>query len=196
MTARDHAPLQRWSSILVGAAVLGLVGLMTLEQLDAPRRPAAAAAKDEGPAADAASPEPAAAASDHDGGAPAEGDGEDAGLSALSLDLGDAALPTGAPRAIKVGVVLVQWQGAEGATTSTRSKADALARATDLAREAKADFRRAVTQGDPGSAEDIGRIPRGTLDPRTEMAVFSMSAGDVSEPIETPRGYWIVRRID
>jgi parvulin-like peptidyl-prolyl isomerase len=53
-----------------------------------------------------------------------------------------------------------------------------------------------VLSADPGSAEDVGRIPRGVLDPRTEMAVFSLPPGTVSDVLETPRGYWIVKRID
>ena len=44
-----------------------------------------------------------------------------------------------------------------------------------------------MKEGDNGSAEDIGRMPRGVLDARTEVAVFSLSAGDVSEVLETPR---------
>jgi parvulin-like peptidyl-prolyl isomerase len=97
---------------------------------------------------------------------------------------------------VKVGVVLVSWQGAENAGTNTRPKADALTKAQELAAVAKTDFRRAVTQGDPGSAEDIGRIPRGTLDPRTEAVLFTLPSGEVSDVIETKRGFWIVKRLD
>ncbi len=200
MTVRDYAPTQRWATILVGAAVIGLVGWITLEQaerLPTPRRASDAGSPSTAPDASTSLASTSLASSTVDAGPPSSVDDLDAGLSSLSLSLGDAgALPSGAPRAVKVGVVLVQWQGAEGASTSTRPKAEALARANDLAQQAKSDFRRAVTQGDPGSAEDIGRIPRGTLDPRTEMVLFSMSAGDVSDVIETPRGYWIVRRIE
>lgn len=186
--------IQRVASILVGAAVVGVVGYITLEQTATPHprhdRDAAAASASDAAAAPAASSssEPSSTATD---------DMLDGGLPSFALDLGDAgALPSGAPRAVKIGIVLVQWQGAEGAATSTRPKAEALARARDLAREAKGDFRRAVTQGDPGSAEDIGRIPRGTLEPRTETVLFSLAPGDVSDVIETPRGYWIVKRIE
>jgi len=121
----------------------------------------------------------------------------DAGLtSPLAFTLDAAPLPTNGPRTVKVGVVLVTWQGAENAGTNTRPKADAMAKASELASLAKTDFRRAVTQGDPGSAEDIGRIPRGTLDPRTESVLFTLPSGEVSEPIETSRGFWIVKRLD
>jgi hypothetical protein len=116
--------------------------------------------------------------------------------TSLSLAFDAAPLPTGGPRTVKVGVVLVQWQGAENAGTSTRPKPDAMTKAQELAVLAKTDFRRAVAQGDPGSAEDIGRIPRGTLDPRTESVLFNLPAGEVSDVIETPRGFWIVKRLD
>jgi parvulin-like peptidyl-prolyl isomerase len=53
-----------------------------------------------------------------------------------------------------------------------------------------------VKAGDSGSSEDIGRIPRGVLEHPTEVAVFSLSAGEISEPLETPRGYWIVKRLE
>jgi hypothetical protein len=201
MAERDYAPTQRWATILVGAAVIGLVGWITLEQVErlpTPRRASDAGA--EAAASDASSALVATGAPDVDAAPPPAIDAVDAGLSSLSLDalsLTDAGpLPSSAPRAVKIGVVLVQWQGAEGAATSTRPKAEALARANELAQQAKGDFRRAVTQGDPGSAEDIGRIPRGTLESRTEMVLFSMSPGDVSDVIETPRGYWVVKRIE
>ena len=219
MSARDHDRGQRWASILACLGVVGLVGWMTYEQASTPRRP-----RDGGSFAGDAGPTEGALAASSDGADAGAGAGAGAGtgtatgtgtgddLSAhgpddrdadggpsplLGLDLGDAAtLPSGAPRTVKVGVVLLQWKGAEGATTSTRTKNDALAKAQELARQAKEDFRRAVTQGDPGSAEDIGRIPRGTLDPRTEAVLFNLAPGAVSEAIETPRGYWIVKRID
>ena len=50
--------------------------------------------------------------------------------------------------------------------------------------------------GDSGSSEDIGRIPRGVLDRATELAVFSLEKDALSEPLETPRGYWVVKRIE
>lgn len=183
--------VQRWASILLGAAVVILVGWMTYEQTVHPRRPS-----------NPISAEADAGALAADAEAPLALDTEsDAGTPVFDLLLGDddagpSTLPSGAPKTVKIGVVLVQWKGAEGAATSTRSKQDALALAQRLAGEAKGDFRRAVSAGDPGSSEDIGRIPRGVLDPRTEAAVFSLGPKDVSDVLETPRGYWIVKRIE
>lgn len=184
--------MQRWASIAVGAGVIGLIGWMTYEQTVNPKpRGKVDADPDSGAAASADAG--AIAIAEHEADASTTLIGE---LSTTSVDGGPSALPAGAPKQVKIGVVLVQWRGAEGALTSTRSKADALARAQQIATDAKGDFRRAVTQGDPGSSEDIGRIPRGVLDPRTEAAVFGLGQKEISDVLETPRGYWIVKRID
>jgi len=121
----------------------------------------------------------------------------DGGLSLLNTILGDGgAMPSSAPRTVKLGVVLVQFVGAEGASSSARAKPDALKHALELAERAHTDWKAAVKAGDPGSSDDIGRIPRGVLEHSTEVAVFSLGAGDVSEPLETPRGYWVVKRLE
>lgn len=111
----------------------------------------------------------------------------------LSLDLVLAETST---RSVKVGVVLVQFAGAQGALPSARPKAAAIELARKLADEAKADFHQAVTHGDSGSADDIGRIGRGILEPQVEGVLFTMAPGQTSEPIETPRGYWVVKRLE
>jgi hypothetical protein len=187
---RDGA--QRWASIVVGAAVIVLVGWMTFEAESA--RPI----KKDGDAASPAATPPATTSPADAGLATASASGElDAGLFLPTLSLGDAAvLPSGGPRAVKIGVVLVSFAGAEGAPPNARSKKDAQVIAERLGADARSDFHHAVTSGDPGSADDIGRLPRGVLDPRTEVAVFSLSPGEVSDVLETPRGYWIVKRID
>lgn len=194
----DH--VQRWSSIAVGAATVVFAGYLTIESTNAkPRRDRSDAGADASASTSAFAPASAldgsANAADIDASLPSI-DLDAALPSSLSLALDAAPLPTGGPRTVKVGVVLVSWQGAENAGTNTRPKHDALAKAQELAAVAKTDFRRAVTQGDPGSAEDIGRIPRGTLDPRTESVLFTLPSGEVSDVIETPRGFWIVKRLD
>ena len=64
-----------------------------------------------------------------------------------------------------------------------------------LAADAKANFEEAVKKGDPGSNADAGSVPRGVLEPVLEYVLFSMKKGEISsDPIDTPRGYWIVRR--
>ena len=50
--------------------------------------------------------------------------------------------------------------------------------------------------GDPGSMANAGSMRRGILEPNVEHALFTLEKGAVfSEPVETPRGYWVMRRI-
>ena len=202
------AAVGRAAWILATIAVVGLVGWMTYDQIvRGPNRIRAendggttlAAATASASAGSSASPIASASSTS----ALAIGDAGimgvetgDGGLSLFGLLDAGGGMPTGAPRSVRLGVVLVQWAGAEGAPSSARGRADALKRAQELAEKAKTDFKATVKEGDSGSAEDVGRIPRGVLDRATEVAVFSMSAGDISEPLETPRGYWIVKRIE
>jgi hypothetical protein len=54
-----------------------------------------------------------------------------------------------------------------------------------------------VTRGDRGSTANAGRIPRGVLEPAPEYVLFTLPKGEVSPtPVDTPRGYWVVRRND
>ena len=103
-------------------------------------------------------------------------------------------LPAKSPKNVRFGVVLVTYRGAQGAPANARTKAEALAMAQKLAAEAKTDFEAAVVRGDSGSIKDLGRVPRGVLEPAPEYVLFTLGTGAVSEPIDTPRGYWIVRR--
>jgi hypothetical protein len=106
-------------------------------------------------------------------------------------------LPPSAPKTVTFGVVLVTYQGAQSAPASARTKTDAEKRARTLLDEAKKDFASAVGHGDPGSRSDMGRIPRGILEPAVEYLLFSLEKGGIHpDPIDTPRGFWIVRRND
>lgn len=198
--------IQSWASILVGAAVVVLVGWLTSEQLSRTHVHAewTEAGVDSGVSVAIAVPDAGSGTGTGTTGAGAAanvtaldstGDGGFSltGLSGL-LDAG--AMPSGAPRSVRLGVVLVQFAGAEGAPSSARAKPDALKHAVELAEKAKGDWKAAVKAGDSGSSEDIGRIPRGVLDRATELAVFSLDKDSFSEPLETPRGYWVVKRIE
>ena len=105
-------------------------------------------------------------------------------------------LPDKSPRSVRCGVVLVSYQGAQGAAPNARSKEAARELADKLAADAKTDFHGAVQRGDAGSSGDIGKIPRGILEPAPEYVLFTLAPGTVSDPVETPRGYWIVKRIE
>jgi hypothetical protein len=104
-------------------------------------------------------------------------------------------LPNDAPQNISFGVVLVTYRGAERAPANARAKPEALELAKRLSESAKSNFDEAVKKGDPGSNTDAGSVPRGVLEPVLEFVLFTMKKGEVySDPIDTPRGYWIVRR--
>ncbi len=169
---------------------------------------AASAPADAGADADADAGSPAAtAAGDGDAGSDAGGDGllqesgpeqaarSDAGITLLS---GEAppGLPAEAPKKVRFGVVLIQYRGAQGATQNARSKDAALALARELAEVAKTDFKAAIGKGDKGSTDDLGYLPRGVLEPAPEYELFSLPTGGVSGPVDTPRGFWIARRIE
>lgn len=109
-------------------------------------------------------------------------------------------LPANAPRSVRFGVVLVSYSGAQptaaGARPAARSRADAKALADRLTAAAQQDFHGAVQQGDTGSADDIGQIKLGILEPAPQYVLFTLPVGAVGGPVETPRGYWIVKRLE
>lgn len=124
---------------------------------------------------------------------------EGAGVSDKGYKLPDGRvppqLPADAPRAVRIGLVLVRYQGAQLAPFDAPPRDAALARAEQLLELAKKDFAAAVNSGDQGSAVDVGAVARGILEPGTQYVVFTMAPGAVSEILDTPRGLWIVRRI-
>ena len=105
-------------------------------------------------------------------------------------------LPDQAPSHVRIGVVLVTYAGAQGAPDHARSQKDAREMADKLASDAKSDFPAAVVRGDNGSIDDVGTMPRGVMEPGPQYIVFTLPVGGVSDVIDTPRGYWIVKRIE
>jgi PPIC-type peptidyl-prolyl cis-trans isomerase-like protein len=109
-------------------------------------------------------------------------------------------LPPTTPRQVRFGVVLISYVGAQSSATgqpsNTRSKQDAKDLATRLAAEAQADFHSAVQRGDPGSGDDLGHMKLGVLELAPEYMLFTLPVGGVSQPIDTPRGYWIAKRLE
>lgn len=173
----------RLASLLVGAAVVALALWMTAK---APRARRVVATSPPAPLApDGLSVEANAAQTDAQAEPPSPPLAGDGG--GLSAD---------APRAIRIGVVLVHFAGAEGAPTNARTRVEAAARAERLAELARTDFHRAVQEGDPGSQDDVGLISRGILAEATELRLFTLPPGSTSGVIETPRGFWIARRIE
>jgi len=195
--------MQRWLSILLGAGVLALA--VVLAFFSTPKHRAVA-------------PAPSASAEEASSAAITSAASIDAGaldLAAVALadPVADRAtgsgpgykmmdgspvppVPQHSPREVQFGVVLVTYAGAENAPKNARSKADALALAQKLDVDAKSDFRGAVQRGDNGSADNLGSMGRGVLEPAPEYALFSLPPGGVSDVVDTPRGFWIVRRIE
>ena len=132
----------------------------------------------------------------------AVGEGDDRGQASEETDgvevaAAGSAAPSlaGAPKTVTFGVVLVTFAGAQGAPRTARTKADAEKLAASLAELAKKDFPAAVKKGDEGSTEDAGKMYQGILEAGPEFALFTLEPEHVAGPVETPRGFWIVRRI-
>ncbi len=125
----------------------------------------------------------------------------DGGVGATLFD-GSAVppLPMNAPRQVRFGVVLVSYEGAQPSPTSSRvssrSKGDARALAEKLFAAAQQDFHGAVQQGDAGSSDDVGRVKLGILEAAPEYVLFTLPIDGVGGPIDTPRGFWIVKRLE
>jgi hypothetical protein len=106
-------------------------------------------------------------------------------------------VPASAPQQVTFGVVVFAYQGAQFAAAGSRTKEQAKEKALATVEEAKRDFHAAVARGDHGSTANAGRMPRGMLEPAAEFTLFSLGKGEVSAaPVDTPRGFWILRRID
>jgi len=200
--------MQRWVTTLVGLAVVALAVWLVASRFHPPKPIGH----------DPASRSPVG---DDDGGGLmfAYGDGgpESGALVAAGLTTADVRadagagatmpdgtavppLPASTPRQVRFGVVLVSYAGAQpsagGGRPAARSKADAKALADKLRVAAEQDFHAAVQQGDPGSADDVGRVKLGILEPAPEYVLFTLPVHGVGAPVDTPRGYWIVRRLE
>ena len=204
--------MPRWVSMMVGLAVVGLALWMTARNFRTPKaigqEPDAQVGDDAGAQAGRATGE--ARALSIEGGALLVSDLADLSAEAFRFEGGVGAtmpdgtpvppLPFTAPRQIRFGVVLVSYAGAQPAATgerpATRSRTDAKVLAEKLALAAAQDFHAAVQQGDSGSSDDVGRVKLGILEPAPEYVVFTLPVGGVGGPVDTPRGYWIVKRIE
>jgi hypothetical protein len=196
--------MQRWLSTLLGLAAFALaVAVVVRTMSDRPVAPHAEIRADAGAlVTDAAKAKDAGLAVTLpllptlglDAGAP-EGP-PTAGFAHFPDGRPVPPLPDGSPKQVRLGVVIMTFAGAQGAPPNARSKKDAEELAAKLAADAKSDFHAVVVRGDNGSSDDVGRIPRGVLEPAVEYMLFTMPVGSVSDPIETPRGYWIAKRTE
>ena len=196
--------MQKWSALVFGAVVIAFVAAVFVARPPKPgsqTSPTASASSSASamPITDAGA---ADAAPVTDGGpAPAATDDPDAppatDAGATLIDGSPAPqLDPKAPKSVVFGVILVTYKGAQGAPPTARSREEALALAKQLAEDAKKDWKATVPKGDKGSAESHGRIHRGFLEPAPEYVLFSLAKDGVSDPVDTPRGYWIAHRIE
>lgn len=96
--------------------------------------------------------------------------------------------------------ILIAYEGALSAEADiTRTKEEALALAQDVRQqlETGADFVELATRysSGPSAAQggSLGTFGRGDMVPAFEEAAFTLETGELSEPIETPFGYHIIR---
>jgi hypothetical protein len=191
--------MQRSTAALLGlgfsAALIGVI----LVSHDSPK-----AAKPKPVASSAPSAKPAASASASANARVDAGVPDDAGAAPFTEgfetfpDGGKVPeLPNSAPQQLSFGVVQFAYQGAQFAGGDARSKELSRQKAEATLELAKHDFAAAVAKGDRGSTADAGRIPRGVLEPPIEYVLFTLDKRTVYPMvIDTPRGYWIVRRND
>ena len=194
--------MQRWTAFLFAALFLAASFAVVLSKTSRHTPSPAADAGADAAVVDGGASEPDGGSeedADVAGGGGAGGDGPapDAGVGRKLLSGEEApALAGDAPKSVIFGVILVQYKGAQGALPTARSRDVALELAKQLAKDAAQDFKATVAKGDKGSMENAGRIPRGVLEPAPEYVLFSLPKGGVSDPVDTPRGFWIVQRIE
>lgn len=195
---------RRAPTIWAAVVVLGALGLAYRHE-NAPKLPdkeitgTAGSASAEPTAqnpSDAAQPQDALAAARADAGDPAEPSSTSARFHMMPDGSPVPALSPSTPERIKLGVAIFRYKGTQGSSDSTRSREAALALAEEAAKLAQDDFANAVKKGDRGSSENIGWMDQRVLERAVEYAVFSLEKGEISKaPIDTPRGFWVAKRL-
>lgn len=202
LTGGPTKPMQRTTSVTVGllfVAALAAVAVYSLRPQRTPELvPPPRASASERPAA-SASVAPSASAAPNAGAELDAGAGSEGVITEGFDRFPDGGkvpeLPASAPARVGFGAAIFTYQGSQGAPRDARSKDEARKKAAETIALAQTDFAAAVAKGDQGSTTDAGRVPRGVLEPPIEYYLFSLEKGKVHpEPIDTPRGYWVLRR--
>lgn len=113
-----------------------------------------------------------------------------------------AAPPSAGPATIAASHVLVMHRGSERVPpTVTRTRDEARARAEDVLRRARGgqDFAALAREfsDEPGAASSggsLGNFARGAMVPPFEQAAFALSVGQISDIVETPFGFHVIKR--
>jgi hypothetical protein len=190
--------MQRWSAVLLVVLLAAAIVVVVL-RARAPAQPAGPRSDASGgPIGSVAEPIPEVDPIPSDAAAPAPAEPREAtGFDRMPNGAPIPELPATAPKSVSFGVILFSYKGAQAAPADAPARAQALARARTVIDEAKTNFNEAVKKGDRGSTTDAGRLPRGVLEPYPEYVLFTLPKGSVhAEPVDTPRGYWIMKRID
>lgn len=107
------------------------------------------------------------------------------------------------PEQIAAQHILIAWKGATNAPASIkRSKVDAKKRADEVAAKAKekgADFSALVgeytdDEGTKGRQGSLGKFAKSKMSPAFADAAFALAVDQVSDPVETPFGYHVIKR--
>jgi hypothetical protein len=192
--------MQRTTSVTVGLLFVAAVAAAAVLGLRPKRVPEhAPAVKTSASAKPVASAAPSASALPADAPEPAAGAAREGVITEGFETFPDGGkvpeLPASAPNRVGFGAVIFAYQGAQGAPRDARGKEDAKKKAIETIELAQKDFAAAVAKGDHGSTTDAGHVPRGVIEPPIEYVLFTLEKGKVHpEPIDTPRGYWVVRR--
>ncbi len=171
----------RWS-----VWAIGLVLACGCDKSSGDTLPAAPASSGSGSGSAAAPPPPAAASS----------------AAGVATAAPAASAPAVAPDTIIAQHILVIYKGAKRAPKPiTRSKADAKARAAEALAKIRggATFEDVVKEysDDAGSVDrmgSLGKFHRDDMDPAFSAAAFALQPGQVSDVVETPFGFHVIKR--
>ncbi len=106
------------------------------------------------------------------------------------------------PRTVAASHVLVMHRGSERVPPNvTRTRDEARTRAEDVLRRARAgeDFAGLARQfsDEPGAASSggsLGSFGHGAMVPAFERAAFALGVGEISDIVETPFGFHVIKR--
>lgn len=194
--------MQRNSQALLGLfffVAVAVVLILTRQSRVAGPAPAASASQSAAPPPSASAPAPIGSGAIESAVETALSPDEGAGETFDILPDGRKAppLPDTAPQSVTFGVVQFAYDGAQFTQKGSRTKQQAKEKARSVVELAQKDFEAAVQKGDRGSRANVGRMHRGILEPAVEYVLFTLPKASVyAEPVDTPRGFWIVRRID